>query len=316
MTRAFRAMEIFAGAGGQALGLEQAGFRDLTIVTQDPAAANTLRLNRPAWQTIQADPRKLNERDLPAVDLVVAGTSNKAPKGSAESDGLLNPFLEVLRIAHAISAAALVVENSGRFTGEAYSPLRRRVMVGLQECGYVVNYRLVNAMDFGLPQQRKRAIMVALRPEVAKAFRWPQPSDGHVPTVKDAIGDLMKADDLPGSERWCRLAEVPSPQINGEERYQDKLALEWPETRSDWLRLGVDGSGIAPEAPTKRSPLELLPRLTPRMVARLQGFPDDWRFLDTSATRAFRQIVNADSPPITAALASAVASALRSSQTA
>jgi DNA (cytosine-5)-methyltransferase 1 len=127
------------------------------------------------------------------------------------------------------------------------------------------------------------------------------------PTVGDAIVDLMEANGWEGARSWASKANRIAPTVVGGSKKHGGPDLGPVRAKRAWAELGVDGRGIADEAPLPG--FVGMPRLTTRMVARIQGFPDDWDF-GKGKTKAYRQIGNAFPPPVAEAVARQIARCL------
>jgi DNA (cytosine-5)-methyltransferase 1 len=128
-------------------------------------------------------------------------------------------------------------------------------------------------------------------------------------TVAEAIGDLMGSRGWKGIKQWRHTATGIAPTIVGGSKKHGGPDLGPTRARHQWAALGVDGLGIAGDPPGPDFPADKRPRLTVRMVARIQGFPDSWQF-SGGKTAAYRQVGNAFPPPVASAVASAVRNAL------
>jgi DNA (cytosine-5)-methyltransferase 1 len=312
------AVEICAGAGGQALGLERAGFEPALVVELDPMACETLRLNRPAWKIAEgdvADRQIWNPRDYAGISLLAGGvpcppfTVAGRRLGAVDERDLFAWAIELCRV---VKPRALMLENVRGLSENRFGAYRQYVLDRLRELGYVPGWRLLHASDFGVPQLRPRFVLVALRPSDARWFRWPDPADGPPQTVGEALVDLMAARGWPGAGRWARQANRIAPTIVGGSKKHGGGDLGPTRAKRAWAELGVDGLGIADEAPGPDDDPALMPRLTCEMVARLQGWQDDWgwRFAGRKTAR-YRQLGNAFPPPVAEAVGRAIVRALR-----
>ncbi len=306
-------VEICAGAGGQALGLEQAGFGHEAAIEIDPDACETLRRNRGGeWKIIEDDVANIDGHAFAGVDLLAGGVPcppfSIAGKqlGSGDDRDL---FPEALRLTQDIRPRAVLLENVRGLATARFCGYRAQVLARLRDLGYQTWWNLVNARDHGVPQLRPRFVLVAVREPWASSFRWPQPLPGLPPTVGEALAGLMGARGWPGATGWAAGADAIAPTIVGGSKKHGGPDLGPTRARAAWRELGVDGLGIADQAPGQDHPADAMPKLTVRMVARLQGFPDDWQIAGRK-TAAYRQVGNAFPPPVARALGAAIAMAL------
>ena len=310
-------VEICAGAGGQAIGLERAGFEHALAVELDAAACATLRANRPGWKVAEgdvADQALWRPRDYRGVALLACGvpcppfTVAGRQLGAADERDLFAWAVELCGI---IRPRALLLENVRGLSTSRFSAYRQHVLDRLRDLGYVPGWRLLHASDFGVPQLRPRTVLVALRQADAPWFRWPLPSPRPAVTVGETLGDLMAARGWPGAAAWARRADRIAPTIVGGSKKHGGADLGPTRAKHAWAMLGVDGIGVADSAPAPDAVPVLSPRLTCEMVARLQGWQDDWgwRFSGRKTAR-YRQIGNAFPPPVAEAVGSAIRRAL------
>lgn len=304
-------LEICAGAGGQALGLESAGFEHVAAVELDNHAVDTLRLNRPKWNVVHQDVRDFDARKYRGVDLFAGGVPcppfSTAGKqlGSADERDL---FPTALDIVECVKPAAVMLENVPGLATAKFQAYRRTIAARLERLGYHVAWQVLNSSNYGVPQLRPRFIIVAMRPRAARAFEWPAPV-GTPLTVGRALVDLMASNNWPGAFGWADRANGIGPTLVGGSKLHGGPDLGPTRAREAWRQLGVDGRGIANECPSADFPLDEDPRLTVRMAARVQGFPDSWLFSGRK-TAAYRQIGNAFPPPVATAVGSAIRDAL------
>jgi len=303
-------IEICAGAGGQAIGLELAEFEPLALVEIDSWACKTLRLNRPNWNVIEGDLRDFTGLPFSGIDLLAGGVP--CPPFSVAgkqlgSDDNRDLFPEALRLVAEIMPEAVMLENVRGFLDKRFKDYREALKCRLSEMGYETEWRLLNASDFGVPQLRPRVVIVALRKEIWSHFSWPRPVKGVNLSVGEALYDLMASRSWKGARMWKTLANRIAPTIVGGSKKHGGPDLGPTRAKEAWAALGIDGMGIANEPPAKD--FVGMPRLTVPMVARIQGFPNDWGFVGKK-TPAYRQVGNAFPPPVAASVAKQISMAL------
>jgi DNA (cytosine-5)-methyltransferase 1 len=306
-------VEICAGAGGQALGLEQAGFAHEAVIELDPDACETLRLNRGGeWKIIEGDAHDQDGRDFAGIDLLAGGIpcppfSIAGKQLGAGDDRDLFPC--ALRLAAGARPRAVLLENVRGLAARRFDGYRTQVLTRLQVLGYRTWWREIHASDHGVPQLRPRFVLVAIQHRWAGRFTWPAPSGRHPPTVGETLHDLMAAGGWPGAAGWAAQACRIAPTIVGGSKKHGGPDLGPTRARQAWAALGVDGLGVADHPPGPGFPPGQPPKLTVAMVARLQGFPGSWSFSGRK-TAAYRQVGNAFPPPVARALGVAVRHAL------
>ena len=128
-----------------------------------------------------------------------------------------------------------------------------------------------------MPQLWPRFVLVALQREYEQYFTWPAP-EGTPPTVGEALYDLMAANGWPGAKQWMHQANGIGPTLVGGSKKHGGPDLGPTRARVAWAELGVKGTSLAENAPGPDVPADEMPRLTVRMAARIQGFPDEWQF--------------------------------------
>lgn len=298
-------LEICAGAGGQAIGLEQAGIEHAGLVELDKHACATLRLNRPGWNVIEQDLNEFDGTPFKGIDLISGGLPcppfSVAGKQLGKKDER-NLFPAMIRLVDQVRPRAVMIENVRGFLDAVFEDYRGFVKKELQKLGYEPGWKLMNASDFGVPQLRPRVVFVAVRKDLAEHFCWPQPLE-HLPkSVGETLLDLMAANGWSGARAWAQQANEIAPTVVGGSHKHGGPDLGPTRARRAWAQLCVDGLGIANEAPGADFPITSMPRLTVRMVARIQGFPDEWRFAG-GKTQSYRQVGNAFPPPFARAVA-------------
>ncbi|GGZ52378.1 cytosine-specific methyltransferase [Streptomyces inusitatus] len=338
----FVSVEICAGAGGQALGLERAGFEHALLIEMDASACQTLRFNRPDWDVHEGDLRDYVEsqdaRKLSGkIDLLAGGVPcppfSLAGKQLGRDDER-DLFPEVIKLARQLDPPAIMIENVRGLMQAKFDGYRDEIRHELAELGYETSWEELQASDFGVSQLRPRSILVALKPEVWKHFdseSWHLPPDGQAPplSVGDLLKDSMKARGLKGKdfEDWYGEASKGiAPTLVGGSKKHGGADLGPTRAKRAWGQLGINGLGVADEPDEKtrttRDPGRDLgknikgqgPMLTVRQAAMIQGFnPEEgeehWIFKGKK-TASYRQVGNAFPPPVAKAVGLKIKAAL------
>ena len=305
-------LEICAGAGGQSLGLARAGFEHLAAVEIDPDACETLRGNRSEWNVVQQDIHHFDSSEfLGRVDLLAGGVpcppfSIAGKQLGADDERDLLP--RALDIVAECKPKAVMFENVKGLASARFENYLRQVRERLHRQGYETEWRILNAKDFGVPQLRPRFILVAMKEEYFTHFKWP---DGGLepPTVGEALVGLMAEGGWAGAKAWAKKANGVGATLVGGSRKHGGPDLGPTRARAAWLKLHVDGKGLADAPPKATDPLDHIPRLTLPMAAVIQGFPSDWHFSGRK-TAAYRQIGNAFPPPVAHAVGEKIREAI------
>jgi DNA (cytosine-5)-methyltransferase 1 len=298
----FTSVEICAGAGGQALGLETAGFEHLALIELEEAACDTLRFNRPEWMVIQGDVREVSGQQWEAVDLISGGVpcppfSIAGKQHGANDDRDLFP--EMLRLVREAEPRGVMIENVRGLLGKRFEEYRCGILDELGDLGYFAEWKLLNASNFGVPQLRPRSILVALKESDSIFWEWPNESKITAPTVGEVLMESMAANGWRGAKSWAARANDIAPTLVGGSRRHGGPDLGPTRARAAWARLGVDGIGIANELPSPS--FKGFPKLTVSQAALIQGFPPDW-IIQGKKTAAYRQVGNAFPPPVALAV--------------
>lgn len=298
--------EMCAGAGGQALGTEQAGFEHVGLVDNETHCINTLKLNRPNWNAIHGDLNSLDGTQFAGIDLLAGGLPcppfSKAGKQLGEDDER-NLFPAAIRLIDQMRPKSIMIENVRGILDKDFAEFRAAFTQQIDSIGYIGSWKLFNSSDFGVSQLRPRAIFVAFQKNLSAQFTWPKPHKISPPTVGEALYDLMAANGWRAVNEWRNTANSIAPTIVGGSMKHGGPDLGPTRAKREWEALGVNGKLIAMEAPLPD--FVGSPYLTNRMVARLQGFPDDWIFTGKK-TPAYRQIGNALPPPFARAIATQI----------
>lgn len=323
-------VEICAGAGGQSLGLHLAGFRHTVAVELDEDAADTLQRNLErlavadgssapvvkigdvaddsVWDPNQYSGASLLAGGVPCPPFSLAGKQ----LGTSDERDL---FAWAVEAAGKMRPDAVLLENVRGLSMPRFAGYRQAVLDRFAELGYKADWRLLEAKDFGVPQLRPRFVLVALKDEFAPYFVWPEPTPAGQ-TVGSALYDLMAANGWSGAELWAKRANRVAPTIVGGSKKHGGPDLGPTRAKREWGTLGVNGKGVADDAPGPDLPHDFVPKLTNKMVARLQGWAGseyEWDFGDRKGrkTTTYRQIGNAFPPPVARAIGRSIAAALR-----
>lgn len=319
-------IEICAGAGGQALGLERAGFKHLALVEIDHWAAETLRANRPGTDGTYGWP--VHEMDLHdfdgtpwkgQVDLLAGGVP--CPPFSIAgkqlgADDERDLFPQALRLVDEMGPKAILLENVKGLSQKRFGPYRQQIIDTLEELGYRSSWRLLQAADYGVPQLRPRFILVALQNEFANYFDWPFPEDDRT-SVGEALERLMGENGWPGAREWAKQATDVAPTLVGGSKKHGGADVGPTRAKAAWAKMGIKGTSIAEEAPGPDFPVNdpnNMPRLTVPMGGVIQGFPKEWKW-QGGKTAQWRQVGNAFPPPMAESIGVQIRKALEHQET-
>ncbi|MFI7708774.1 DNA cytosine methyltransferase [Nonomuraea sp. NPDC049480] len=319
-----KSLEICAGAGGQALGLERAGFEHVMLIENDRDACNTLRLNRPSWDVVEIDLREFDsttEPHLTGIDLVAGGVPCTPYSIAGHQRGNQDPrdLLPVaLDIVEKLQPRAVMIENVAQLLrSNKFALTREATEKRLLSLGYHTTWNLLNARDYGVPQHRERTVLVALTFEDFPLFEWPSP-EASPPTVGDVLLPSMSSKGWRGAVQWAARANSVAPTVVGGSKIHGGPDLGPDRAKTAWSRLGVNGNSLANDVPESDFVLQEglgrkgrygLPKLTIEQVALVQGFPPDWIFTGKKTPR-YKQVGNAFPPPVAEAVGRAIAAAL------
>ncbi len=311
-------VELFAGAGGLALGLEQAGFTSLLLNEINKHACSTLRKNRPHWNVIEGDITDQNLSHLSGkVDLLTGGFPcqpfSTAGKKLGFDDIRGTLVFEMIRVMREIQPKVFLAENVSGLKSDDNGKTIDTIKNIINESGYtIIEEDIYKAIFYKVPQKRERLIIIAVRNDLKDQLQYEKPSPYHtLMTVKDALkkGVLYK-NNVPKSEGQSypeRKAEILSYVPEG--GYWKDLPLDLQkEYMQGSFKLGGGKTGMARRlswnepsltltcSPAQKQTERCHPKenrpLTTREYARLQTFPDDWIF-EGSTTEVYKQIGNA-----------------------
>lgn len=303
-------IELFAGAGGLALGLEQAGFDGLAYVEMNDDACETLRRNRPGWNVIEGDVHEIDFRRYDGqVDLVSGGFPCQAFSmagkrlGFGDIRGTL--FAEVIRCANETHPKMLLMENvKGLLShdgGRTFETIRHEV----EKAGYSLQWKILNASYHGVGQARERIVMIGIRDDLSGkiSFEYPEPDDRQM-TLRDALDGVPDSPGVSYSEKKAKVLDLVPPGGCWIDLPQD-IAREYMKSSYDspggkrgmarrlsWDRPCLTLTTSPSQKQTERCHPDETRPLTVREYARVQSFPDDWEFAGGIGSQ-YRQIGNA-----------------------
>lgn len=311
----FASVEVCAGAGGQAIGLHQAGFDHVALVEIEKPACETLRYNGKRWgwkDRVHCTDLKTWQPPDEAygVSLLAGGVPcppfSIAGKQLGQDDDR-DLFPALLDLAEEIQPRAVLIENVRGLMGKKFEGYRTVISDRLTGLGYEPDWRILEAADFGVPQLRPRTIMVALRPDDAAHWTWPEKA-GRRKTVGQALKKSMAENGWTDVDRWAAMADDIAPTLVGGSKKHGGADLGPTRAKAAWAKLGVNGMGLANELPD--ADFDGAPKLTVQQAALIQGFPAWWA-IQGLKTAAYRQVGNAFPPPVAKAVGTAIADAFK-----
>ncbi|WP_460783629.1 DNA cytosine methyltransferase [Microbacterium tumbae] len=311
-------VEACAGAGGQSLGLHKAGFSHSLAIEIDETAAETLRSNLGVEVVVGdvADTTVWNPQSYEGIDLFAGGvpcppfSAAGRQLGTSDERDLFAWAIEQVAV---IRPRALMLENVRGLSTPRFAAYRQRVLDRLDALGYIGEWTLLHAADFGVPQLRPRFVLVAMPAEEMRYFSWPEATASSRTTVGDALFELMAADGWRYADAWRRAASDIGPTLVGGSKKHGGADLGPTRAKAGWAKLNVDGRGIADAPPNRKSHSfrTTMPRLTIEMAARIQGWSaEDGYVFSGRKTAQYRQIGNAFPPPVAEAIARSIGAAL------
>lgn len=309
-----KVLSLFSGCGGLDLGFEKAGFEIPVANEFDPTIWETFKLNHPKTKLIEGDIRKIKEEDFPdEVDGIIGGppcqswSEAGSLRGIEDSRGKL--FYEYIRILKSKRPKFFLAENVSGMLANRHSEAVKNILATFKECGYDVSVTLVNAKDFGVAQERKRVFYIGFRNDLGINFTFPEGSTkkGKKLTLRDIIWDLQYSV-VPA---WPKNYHNPEA-INNNEYFTGSYSTIFMSRNRvkgwDEQAFTVQASGrqcqIHPQAPkmkfisqNKREFVKgqeyLYRRMSIREIARVQGFPDTFKFIYKKIDDAYKMIGNA-----------------------
>ena len=310
-------IELFAGAGGLALGVEKAGFDTLGLIEFDADACETLKLNRPEWNVIHDDIANISCLDLEEyfgiakgeLDLLSGGAPCQAFSyagkrlGFEDTRGTL--FYHYAVFLQKLQPKMFLFENVRGLLSHDGGKTYQTMLNVFEDAGYEIQKQVLNAWDYGVAQKRERLITVGIRKDLANElhFEFPKPHD-YKPVLRDILKDVPDSPYTPYGEKKKKIFEMVPPGGYWRDIDPD-VAKDY--MKSCWFmeggrtgilrRLSLDEPSLTvltspSQKQTERChPLEARP-FTIRENARCQSFPDDWEFCGSIMSQ-YKQVGNA-----------------------
>lgn len=310
-----KVISLFSGCGGLDLGFEKAGF-EIPIANEfDKTIWETFKLNHPKTKLIEGDIRNIKESDFPdEIDGIIGGppcqswSEAGALRGIDDERGKL--FFEYIRILKNKQPKFFLAENVSGMLANRHSEAVQNILNMFKDCGYDVSLNLVNAKDYGVAQERKRVFYIGFREDLGIMFNFPKGStenDADKISLKDVIWDLKET-----AVPTLAKNKHNSKAINNNEYFTgaySPIFMSRNRVKSwDEQAFTVQASGrqcqLHPQAPKMEKigvdkfqfasgKEKLYRRMTVREIARIQGFPDDFKFVYTDTNNAYKMIGNA-----------------------
>lgn len=315
--RQFTTIELFAGAGGLALGIEQAGFDTLGLVEIDKDAADTLKQNRPNWRVLNEDIAKISCLDLPEffglqkgeLDLLSGGAPCQSFSYAGKRLGLEDArgtlFYHYAKFLEQLQPKMFLFENVRGLLSHDHGRTYQTITDIFKSTGYTIDKRVLNAWNFGVAQKRERLITIGIRNDLVGKihFGFPEPH-AYKPVLRDILLDCPESIGAPYSDYKRKIFEMVPPGGYWRDIPEE---VAKPYMKSCWYmgggrtgilrRLSLDEPSLTVlTSPSQKQtdrchPLEPRP-FTIRENARCQSFPDDWEFCGGIGAQ-YKQVGNA-----------------------
>ena len=305
---AVTAIELFAGAGGIALGLEQAGISTLEYVEFDKACCETLRANRPEWNVICDDIHNVSfKKYKDKVDIVTGGFPCQAfsyagkKMGFDDTRGTL--FHEFARCVKEVRPKMFLAENVRGLASHDNGRTLSVIIGVLEELGYTVQKQILNAAYFGVGQKRERIVIIGVKKGLPITFTYPK-AEAKMTTLREALKDCPASIGEQYSEKkrkvlalvppggcWVDLPEEIAKEYMGKSYYSGG-GRRGMARRISWDEPSLTLTCSPSQKQTERCHPEETRPCTVREYARIQSFPDNWAF-SGGITDQYKQIGNA-----------------------
>lgn len=320
-----KVVSFFSGCGGLDLGFEQAGFEVIWANDNDPAVFETYLLNHPHTYLCRKDMRELTMEEIPECDGFIGGPPCQSWSEGGKQLGLDDErgrmFLTYIHFIQAKQPKFFVIENVKGILSDKHFPTFKKMLGQLKDAGYVVHYQLMNAAHYYVPQERFRVIVVGVRNDIDVKYQFPKPDTSCFITLRQAIGEITEEPRKYTSElvdmeyeKWLNHDVYMGPF---DDRYMARNRVRgWNEV-SYTMQAKARNCPLHPQAPKMiyvsrdkqifRPGYEhLYRRLSVRECARIQTFPDHFRFIYHDVCDGYKMVGNAVPPRLGRAIAESI----------
>lgn len=313
----YKSIELFAGAGGLALGIEKAGFDTIGLIEIDKDASDTLKCNRPEWRVINEDIANISSLDLKEyfnvsdgeLDLLSGGAPCQSFSYAGKRLGLEDArgtlFYHYAKFLEKLQPKMFLFENVKGLLTHDHGRTYKTITDIFESTGYTIQKQVLNAWDYGVAQKRERLITIGIRKDLAGkiSFNFPEPHE-YKPILRDILLDCPKSEGTKYSDYKRKIFELVPPGGYWRD-IPENIAKEY--MKSCWYmeggrtgilrRLSLDEPSLTVlTSPSQKQtdrchPLEARP-FTVRENARCQSFPDNWKFCGRIGSQ-YKQVGNA-----------------------
>ena len=325
----FKVASFFAGCGGLDLGFEQAGYEIVWANEYDKTIHETYQFNHPNTYLCKKDIRTLSNDEIPDCDGFIGGPPCQPWSEGGKQLGLKDDrgklFLDYLRLIKEKHPKFFIIENVKGIIGYKHFHTFLNFLSTLKEAGYIVNYTLLNAADYRVPQDRYRVFIVGFAKELNVSYSFPQPIKGNKVTLRQAIGDIIDVPNLCHNElvnikngKWINH-DVYVGEFDAKFMARNRVR-SWDDV-SYTIQAQAKNCPLHPQAPLMKyvsanqrvfqpGKEHLYRRLSVRECARIQSFPDKYKFFYRDIRDGYKMVGNAVPPRLAKHLAISIKEAL------
>ncbi|PZO36238.1 MAG: DNA (cytosine-5-)-methyltransferase [Pseudanabaena frigida] len=303
-------VSLFSGCGGLDLGFQKAGFNIIFANEYDKSIWDTYEFNHTNINLDKRDIRSIKSSEIPDCIGIIGGPPcqswSEAGAGRGINDARGKLFYEYIRIVQDKKPLFFVAENVSGILSERHSHAFANILAMFKESGYEIAYKLLNAVNFNVPQDRKRVIIVGYRQDIGGIFEFPQDS-GKIPTLKDAIYDLSLVEPIAITKSNQTISTIPNHEYldsSFSSIYMSRNRVRNWDEPSFTIQAGGRHAPIHPQAnkmifvekdkrifdPNSPKPYR---RLSVRECARIQTFPDEFIFKYSNINDGYKMVGNA-----------------------